>query len=205
MRSRAARRSLTRSARRSMPSARRARQAEARRGEPASGRVHREALCRLRGCSFLDLIQEGNLGLIKAVEKFEGLYEGLCSRRMRRGDPPKPSPAPSPNCSAPSASRCITVVETINTISGVSRQLSCRSWPRPGRPEEISEDEYARRQGARDPEDRAGAGVPETPTGERRTATGDFIPDEGASGASEAASHAAQGAAGGRAEHAYPA
>ena len=41
------------------------------RGEPASGSQHCKSVYTGRGMSFLDLVQEGNLGLIKGVEKFD--------------------------------------------------------------------------------------------------------------------------------------
>ena len=48
-----------------------ARQERADPGQPAARRQHRQALQRLRGMQFLDLIQEGNLGLMRAVDKFD--------------------------------------------------------------------------------------------------------------------------------------
>ncbi len=38
-----------------------------------------------RGLQFLDLIQEGNIGLMKAVDKFEYRSRLTSSRHMRRG------------------------------------------------------------------------------------------------------------------------
>ena len=58
-----------------------------------------------RGLQFLDLIQEGNIGLMKAVDKFE-YRRGYSSRRMRRGGSGRPSPGPSPIRRARSASPC---------------------------------------------------------------------------------------------------
>jgi len=58
-----------------------------------------------RGLQFLDLIQEGNIGLMKAVDKFE--YRAVTSSRPTpRGGSARPSPAPSPTRPGRSASRC---------------------------------------------------------------------------------------------------
>ncbi len=58
-----------------------------------------------RGLQFLDLIQEGNIGLMKAVDKFE-YRRGTNSRRMPRGGSARPSRIDRPTRRAPSASRC---------------------------------------------------------------------------------------------------
>src|ERR1700680_1392910 len=72
-----------------------------------------------RGLQFLDLIQEGNIGLMKAVDKFEyrrgykfstyttwWIGPAVRSRPMRRGGSGRRSPARSPTRRAPSAFPC---------------------------------------------------------------------------------------------------
>ena len=59
-----------------------------------------------RGLQFLDLIQEGNIGLMKAVDKFEYRRGYKFSTSMRPGGSARRSPARSPTRRARSASRC---------------------------------------------------------------------------------------------------
>ena len=60
---------------------------------------------RNRGLSFLDLIQEGNTGLMRAVDKYEYRRGTTSSRPTRRGGSGRPSRGPSPTRPGRSASR----------------------------------------------------------------------------------------------------
>ena len=141
-----------------------------------------------RGMLFLDLIQEGNLGLIKAVEKFDyerGFKFSTYATWWIRQAITRAIADQARTIRIP-----VHMVETINKLIRVSRQL-LQELGRDPKPEEIAKEMDMSEEKVREIMKIAQDPVSlETPIGEEEDShLGDFIPDDDAPAPAEAAAY----------------